>query len=44
MKQLGGFNTTLTGGTSVSISRLEENVFGAGVNFHLNSAPLFAGS
>jgi hypothetical protein len=41
--QLAGFDTTLTGGTSVSASQVEENVFSAGVNFHFNSAPLFAG-
>jgi outer membrane immunogenic protein len=40
--QLGGFDTALTGGTSVSTSQVEENVFSAGVNFHFNSAPLFA--
>jgi outer membrane immunogenic protein len=40
--QLCGFDTTLTGGTSVSTSQVEENVFSAGVNFHFNSAPLFA--
>jgi hypothetical protein len=26
----------------VSTSQVEENVFSAGVNFHFNSAPLFA--
>jgi hypothetical protein len=33
------FDTTLTGGTTVSTSQVEENVFSAGVN----SGPLFAG-
>jgi len=39
--QLSGFDTTLTGGTSVSTSQVEENVFSAGVNVHFNSGPLF---
>ncbi len=38
--QLGGFDTTLTGGTSVSTSQVEDNVFSAGVNFHFNRGPL----
>jgi outer membrane immunogenic protein len=41
--QLGGFDTTLTGGTSVSTSQVEENLFSAGVNFHFNGGPSLAG-
>jgi hypothetical protein len=41
--QLAGFDTALTRGTAVSTSQVEENVFRAGVNFHFNSGPLFAG-
>jgi outer membrane immunogenic protein len=40
--QYEGFDTTLTGGTSVRTSQVEENVFSAGVNYHFNGAPLFA--
>lgn len=41
--ELSGFDTTLTGGTAVSTSQVEDNVFSAGVNFHFNGAPAFAG-
>ncbi|HEY6995290.1 MAG TPA: outer membrane beta-barrel protein [Xanthobacteraceae bacterium] len=41
--QLGGFDTALTGGTSVSTSQVEENLFSAGVNFHFNGGPSLAG-
>ena len=39
---LGGFDTTLTGGTSVSTSLVEDNVFSAGVNFHFTNGLLAA--
>jgi opacity protein-like surface antigen len=41
--ELSGFDTTLTGGTAVSTSQVEDNVFSAGVNFHFNGGPVFAG-
>ena len=41
--QLAGFDTTLTGGTAVNTSQVEENVFSAGVNFDFNSGALFVG-
>jgi outer membrane immunogenic protein len=40
--QLAGFDTTLTGGTSVSTSLIEDNVFSAGVNFHFTNGLLAA--
>jgi opacity protein-like surface antigen len=39
---LGGFDTTLTGGTSVSTSLVEDNVFSAGINFHFTNGLLAA--
>ncbi|HKD31679.1 MAG TPA: outer membrane beta-barrel protein [Xanthobacteraceae bacterium] len=40
--EVSGLDTPLTGGTLVSTSRVEDNVFIAGVNVHFNSTPAFA--
>lgn len=37
-----GLDTTLTGGTAVSTSRIVDNVFSAGFNYHFTNGPLYA--
>jgi hypothetical protein len=34
--------TTLTGGAAISTSRIGDNVFSAGFNFHFTSGPVYA--
>ena len=40
--EFGGLDHTLTGGAVVSTSRIVDNVFSAGFNFHFNSGPVYA--
>jgi outer membrane immunogenic protein len=40
--EFGGLDHTLTGGAAVSTSRIVDNVFSAGFNFHFNSGPVYA--
>ena len=37
-----GLDTTLTGGAAISTSRIVDNVFSAGFNFHFTSGPVYA--
>ncbi len=37
-----GLDHTLTGGTAVNTSRVVDNVFSAGFNFHFNSGLVYA--
>ena len=40
--EFDGLDHTLTGGAAVSTSRIVDNVFSAGFNFHFNSGPVYA--
>ena len=37
-----GLDTTLTGAAAISTSRIVDNVFSAGFNFHFTSEPVYA--
>ena len=41
-RRVQGLDHTLTGGAAVSTSRIVDNVFSAGFNFHFNSGPVYA--